>query len=106
MNRLFASARLAGVRLSTAATAATPGRLFMLYSEQFGSIGTKGGRMTIHGLFTTRRAAEDAIADVKKALNYDEEDPDYFFGVEPCDVDKVYGPGLVKERLSKASIAD
>lgn len=31
---------------------------------------------------------------------------DYFFGVEPCDVDKVYGPGLVKERLSKASIAD
>jgi len=97
-------ARLPSCRGYSTATAA--GQLWMLYSEQFGSVGTKGGRMTIHGLFSSKKAAETAIAEVKTALKYDEEDPNYFFGIEACDTDKVYGSGLVKERLSKASIYD
>ena len=60
----------------------------------------------IHGLYHSKQDAEKAIPEVKKALNYDEDDPDYFFGIEQCQTDTVYGNGIVKERLSKASIYD
>lgn len=83
-----------------------PAKMFLLYSEQFGSVTTRGGRLMIHGVFNSKTSAENAIPEVKKALKYDEDDPDFFFGVEACDSDKVYGDGIVKERLSKSSIYD
>lgn len=35
----------------------------------------------VPGLFSSKKAAETAIAEVKTALKYDEEDPNYFFGI-------------------------
>eukprot|EP00906_Rhabdomonas_costata_P026074 RCo037187 len=81
-------------------------QMFLLYTEQFGSVGTKGGRLMMHGIFSTRAKAEQAIEAVKKELDYSEEDPSFFFGIEKCSPDQVYAQGVVKERLSKASVYD
>ena len=58
----------------------------------------------VHGLFNSKQSAEKAIPEVKKALRYDEEDPDYFIGIQQCKTGTLYSNGILKE--SRSSVYD